>query len=78
MKKVLIFSFLISTFLIFASCGTTKNVSQATQEPKNPQTAEEVISTAQQEVADALANELNSTFPDSQVPEAAHHDQCGV
>ena len=76
MKKVSIYSFLISTLLIFSSCGTTENVSQATQEPKKPQTAEEVISNTQQDAADNIAEEINAAFPDSQKPETEIETQA--
>ncbi|WP_294427695.1 hypothetical protein [uncultured Treponema sp.] len=63
MKKISFFAFISTIFLILASCGTTENVSQPSQEPQINHFPEETSAKIHEEVANAIADEMNSAMP---------------
>lgn len=57
MKKVSVYALIVPFFLIFASCGSTENIATV------PQTPQEAVNTVHEDVANAIAKEINSASP---------------
>ena len=77
MKKISFFAILGSVFLILTSCASTEAVAPS---PSIPQSAEEAVSKTHEDVAEQIANELNSVSPaqseQKEIPAEVHTEEA--